>query len=130
MEFERKIISMYGKQSIPKHSGELSKLKHEGSNYDHCQEEFMRLSHQVQELPEDYLIGCFICGLRDSVKYEFIPKKTTTMMEAMRLVLVEEEKLSTMKKTQSLSFHKHIDYPTRRAGHSASRGGVAISKGT
>lgn len=44
----------------------------------------MHLSYQVQDLPKDFLVGCFIRGLSDVVKYELISKKPTTVKEAMR----------------------------------------------
>lgn len=49
-------------------------------------------SHQVPELPKEFLVGCFISGLRDTIKYDIIAKNPVTMMEAMRLAQVEEEK--------------------------------------
>lgn len=99
VEFEKGIILKYGRLSVVEHSGELSKLKQEGADYDRYQEEFINLSSQIQELPKDYLVGCFISGLRDQVKYELISKKPTTVMEAMRLAQVEEEKLAALKKS-------------------------------
>lgn len=105
MELERGIISMYGRRSVMEHSGELSKLKQEGADYDRYQKEFMGLSHQIQELPEDYLVGCFISGLRNQVKYEIISDgsnevgtsgrgKTRSIEEIIEACISEEYKLT------------------------------------
>jgi hypothetical protein len=35
-----------------------------------CQAEFERLSHQVDNLPEPFRIGCFVGGLQDEIQLE------------------------------------------------------------
>lgn len=55
---------------------------------------------QVHELPEEFLVGCFIRELRDAIKYEIIVKNPPTIEEAMRLARVEEEKLSNQRKSE------------------------------
>lgn len=60
--FEKKLINLYGGRTVARYASELSKLKQEGHSFEHYQEEFMKLSHQVHELPEDFLVGCFIGG--------------------------------------------------------------------
>lgn len=72
--FESKITSLYGGRTVAGYLGELSKLKQEGHTLEHYQEEFMLLLHQVQDLSEDFLVGCFISGLRDTIKYDIIAK--------------------------------------------------------
>lgn len=68
-EFERGLISLYDSTKTLEYAGKLSKLKQEGNNYDDYQPEFIRPSHHVHGLAQDYLISCFISGLRDQVKH-------------------------------------------------------------
>lgn len=110
-------------------SRELSKLKQEGSNYDAYQEEFMRLSHQVQDLPESYLVGCFVSGLRDTVKYEIIAKNPNSIEEAMRLAQIEEEKLASFRRTQKAPYQKNANYPGFGRGTSRAGGVANTNKG-
>lgn len=98
-DFERGLMAMYDEQTMSDYSEELSKLKQEGYNYDHYQTKFMRFSYQVPDLPENYLISCFISGLREAAKYEHISKKPSTMIEARRLAKVEE-KAAAIRKSQ------------------------------
>lgn len=67
----------------------------------------MKLSHQVHELPEDFLMGCFIGGLRDAIKYEIIAKNPDTIEEAMRLARVEEERIANQRRGVTSTFQKH-----------------------
>lgn len=39
------------------------------------QEEFEKLSHWVDGLPQNFLIGCFVVGLRDKVRLDVIVKQ-------------------------------------------------------
>lgn len=96
---------MYGGRTVAKYLGELTKLKQEGHSFDYYLEEFMRLSHQVQELPKDFLIGCFISGLRDGVKYDLIGRNPPTLEEAMRLARVKEEKTTALRKSLKTTFN-------------------------
>lgn len=86
--------------------GELSKLKQEGMTYDEYQVEFMSLSNHVHCLTQNYKINCFINGLRDVVKYKVMAKSPTTMVEAMRLVKLEEEKSTALKKNSKGNAYK------------------------
>lgn len=103
--FERKIISLYEGRIVLGYSGELSKLKQDGHTLEHYQEEFLRLSHQVQDLSVEFLVGYFISGVRDAIKYDIVAKILTTMDEAMRLAPVEE-KLQNLRKTSKPVFQK------------------------
>lgn len=51
----------------------------------------MHLSHHLHGLSLDYLISCFISGLRDLVKYEFTVKNH----QSMRLAKLEDDNTST-----------------------------------
>lgn len=53
----------------------------------------MRFSHQVEDLSEEFLVGCFVNGLCDTIKYDVVSKNPSTIEEAMRLTRVEEERV-------------------------------------
>lgn len=82
-------MPMYVRKSVTRYSGKLTKLKQEGDRFESYQKEFMRLSHQILELLEKFLVGCFINSLRDAIKYD-IAKNPLTMEEAMWLAWIEE----------------------------------------
>lgn len=58
-------MSMYDPTATCNYSGELSKLKQEGHNFEEYQSEFIRLSRLVHGLCEEFLINCFVSRLRD-----------------------------------------------------------------
>lgn len=76
----------------------------------------MRLSHQVPELPEEFLVGCFVSGLRDAIKYDVIAKHPRTMEEVMWLARVEEEKLCNQKKGCKFTTSKGGTIPMQSGG--------------
>lgn len=68
LEFEKGLISMYDSSAIKDYAGDLLKLKQEGYAYDQYQEEFMKLSHHVHSLPKEFLVSCFVSGLRETIR--------------------------------------------------------------
>lgn len=57
-------------------------------------------------------------GLRDTIKYNVVVKNPITMMEAMRLARVEEEKLLNQKKGSKFYFQKGGAVPSAIGGSS------------
>lgn len=108
-EFVRGLISIYDPSYTISYNGELSKLKQEGMRYDDYQAEFMQLSHHVHGLTHTYKMNCFISGLRETVKYEVMAKKPTTLVEAMRLAKLEEEKTAALRKSAKGNSHKEVN---------------------
>nr|TKS16317.1 hypothetical protein D5086_0000024520 [Populus alba] len=47
------------------------------------QEAFERLSHIVDNLPENFLIGCFIAGLRDDIHIDVKIKQLGTLVDTI-----------------------------------------------
>lgn len=80
----------------------------EGHTLEYYQQEFMPLLHQIQDLSEDFLIGCFISGLQDTIKYDIVAKNPTTMEEAMWLARVEEEKMMNIIRGAKSTFQKGV----------------------
>lgn len=60
---------MYDCSGVVGYSGQLIKLKQEGSWYKAYQDEFMRFLHNVYGLLEVFLTSCFISGLKDTIKF-------------------------------------------------------------
>nr|GEZ26040.1 Ty3/gypsy retrotransposon protein [Tanacetum cinerariifolium] len=56
------------------------------------QETFERLSNRVEGLPESFLVGCFIGGLKDGIRLEVKLKKPRRLVEAMGMARLVEEK--------------------------------------
>jgi hypothetical protein len=42
------------------------------------QEAFEKLSHKVDDLPENFLVGCFIAGLKDEIRLDVRVKQPKT----------------------------------------------------
>lgn len=97
-------------------------MKHERHTYDFYQEELMRISHQVQDLAKEFLVGCFISGSRNAIKYDVVAKNPTTMMEAMRLAQVEEEKLLNIRRGSKVAFQKGGSPPNSTRSTTTLRG--------
>jgi hypothetical protein len=55
------------------------------------QEAFERLSHRVDGLPETFLIGCFIAGLRDEIRLDVKIKQPKTLVDTIRVAKLVEE---------------------------------------
>lgn len=55
-------------------------------------EAFKQLSHQVNGLPERFLIGSFIAGFRDDISLEVKIKRPSTLVDAIRVARLIEEK--------------------------------------
>lgn len=74
MDFEQGLGVMYEDLDVVDYFEELAKLKQEGNAFDAYLREFMRLFNQVHGLLEEFLVSCFISGLRELVKLE-LPSK-------------------------------------------------------
>ena len=56
------------------------------------QEAFEKLSHQVDGLPENFLNGCFIAGLRDDIRLDVKIKQPSTLADTIGVArLIEEQ---------------------------------------
>ena len=67
------------------------------------QEAFEGLSHQVEGLPEPFLIGCFIAGLRDDIRLDVKIKQPRTLTSAIGVSRLIEERNLLQKKTTTPS---------------------------
>lgn len=89
----------------------------------------MRISEQIQGLPEDFLVGCFISGLRDVMKYELISKKPMTLEEAMRLSRVEEKSM-VLRRGQRVPYSRSTQQTTTSRRVNAGTGGSGTKNST
>jgi len=64
-------------------------------------EAFERLSHRIDNLPESFLLDCFVGGLKEDIRLEVKLKKPCTMTDAMGLSRLVEEKLNLQRQLTS-----------------------------
>ncbi|CAH9123102.1 unnamed protein product [Cuscuta epithymum] len=90
-EFVRAIRLRFGPTEFADPSEALSRLK-QSTTVAVYQETFEQLSHQIDDLPESFLIGCFSGGLRDEIRLDVKTLKPRTLEEAFGLAQLVEEK--------------------------------------
>ena len=56
------------------------------------QESFEKLSHQVDGLPESFLIGSFIGGFQDEIRLDVKIKQPRTLAETIGVARLTEER--------------------------------------
>ena len=69
VEFTQAILLRFGPTDYEDPSEALTRLKQVSSVVAY-QEEFEKLSHWVDSLPETFLIGCFVAGLRNEIRLD------------------------------------------------------------
>nr|GFD32735.1 transposon Ty3-G Gag-Pol polyprotein [Tanacetum cinerariifolium] len=62
-------------------------------------ETFERLSQRVDGLPESFLCGCFIGGLKEEIHLEVKLKKPRILSEAIGLARLVDEKMTLQRRT-------------------------------
>lgn len=77
-EFEGGLLSVYDHSTSSDYAGKLSKLKQKKMPSEEYMSEFMRFSHFVRGLPEEYLMSCFTSGLKEPNRFEAMAKEPTT----------------------------------------------------
>ncbi|KAL6313963.1 hypothetical protein AAG906_011693 [Vitis piasezkii] len=101
----------------------LLKLSHDSTDFDVAayHETFEKLSHQVDGLPEAFLVGCFITGLRDDIRLDVKIKQPKVLAYAIGVArLIEERNQLQMK----------LNYPSRpQPAISTSRAGPNSTSG-
>nr|GEV91046.1 hypothetical protein [Tanacetum cinerariifolium] len=96
-EFSQALLARFRPTDYENPFESLSRLKHT-TMVAQYQESFEKLSHQVDGLPEDFLMTCYIGGLKDEVKLEVKMKKPRSLIDAMGLSRMAEEKLGLARK--------------------------------
>ncbi|EEF39867.1 conserved hypothetical protein [Ricinus communis] len=63
------------------------------------QKAFEKLYHQIDGLPEGFLVGCFIAGLRDEIRLDVKIKQPKTLADAIGVTRLVEERNRLQKKS-------------------------------
>ncbi|KAJ8751836.1 hypothetical protein K2173_026032 [Erythroxylum novogranatense] len=90
-EFTRSLLQRFGPTDYEDPAEALSRLK-QTTTVEAYQDAFERLSHQVDGLPESFLVGSFTAGLRDEIRLEVKLKKPRTLNDAIGAARIIEEK--------------------------------------
>ncbi|GJY42112.1 transposon ty3-G gag-pol polyprotein [Tanacetum coccineum] len=96
-EFSQALLARFGPTDYENPAEALSRLKHT-TTVAQYQESFEKLSHQVDGLPEEFLMACYIGGLKDEVRLEVKMKKPRSLIDAIGLSRMTEEKLGLARK--------------------------------
>jgi hypothetical protein len=86
------------------------------------QEAFERLSHRVDGLPETFLIGCFIAGLRDEIRLDVKIKQPKTLADTIGVARLVEERNQLQRKP--FSNNRLLPVMTFQRGHSNPSPGI------
>ncbi|XP_077215613.1 uncharacterized protein LOC143850231 [Tasmannia lanceolata] len=91
--FVSALNTRFGPTAYEDFAGALAKLRQSSSVRDY-QQEFERLANHTQGLQEDFLIRCFVFGLRDEIQVEVQMFQPTSLTAAIGLAGLQEEKLN------------------------------------
>ncbi|XP_057481136.1 uncharacterized protein LOC130768158 [Actinidia eriantha] len=90
-EFTKAVLLRFGPTEFEDPSEALSRLK-QTTTIAAYQEAFERLSHRVDKLPETFLIGCFIAGLKDDIRLDVKIKQPRTLADTIGVARLVEER--------------------------------------
>nr|GEU31271.1 transposon Ty3-G Gag-Pol polyprotein [Tanacetum cinerariifolium] len=96
-EFTKVLLVRFGPTNYKDPSEALHRLKQSTTTVIY-QETFERLSNRVEGLLESFLVGCFICELKDEIRLEDKLKKPRRLVEAMGMARLVEEKNNLARK--------------------------------
>ncbi|XP_074352895.1 uncharacterized protein LOC141692051 [Apium graveolens] len=91
-EFTKALLLRFGPTEYDDPSESLHRLKQSTTVATYI-EFFERLSHRIENLPESFLLGCFVGGLKEEIRLEVKLKKPRTIVDAMGLARLVEEKM-------------------------------------
>ncbi|KAL5753569.1 hypothetical protein ACOSP7_021789 [Xanthoceras sorbifolium] len=89
-EFTKAVLLHFGPIDYEDPSEALSRLK-QTTNVVAYQEAFKKLSHQVDGLPKNFLIDCFITGLQDDIRLDVKIKQSSTLADTIGVTRLIEE---------------------------------------
>lgn len=90
-EFTTAVLLCFGPTDFENPSEALTRLR-QTTSVEAYQEMFEKLSYRVDGLPESFLVGCFIAGLRDEVRLDVKIKNPHTLAEAIGVARPIEER--------------------------------------
>ncbi|KAL5718323.1 hypothetical protein ACHQM5_011236 [Ranunculus cassubicifolius] len=97
-EFTRAVLHRFGPTDYEDPSEALTLLQ-QTSTVAVYQEAFEKLSNQVDGLPESFLVGCFIAGLRDDIRLDVKIKQPKTLADTIGIARLVEERNQLQKKS-------------------------------
>ncbi|KAK9225705.1 hypothetical protein WN943_010749 [Citrus x changshan-huyou] len=119
-EFTNAVLLRFGPTDYEDPSEALSHLK-QTTTVVAYQEAFEKLSHQINGLPQHFLIGCFIAGLRDDIRLDVKIKQPRILADAIRVARhVEERNLLQRKARMSYPFQTSSVIPRTMPNTTAS----------
>lgn len=121
-EFTKALLLRFGPTDFDDPAEALTRLKQTSAVATYL-EEFERLSQLIDGLPDTYLVGCFVAGLKDEIRLDVKIKKPRTLVEAIGVSRLIEERNSIQKRsttiprspiTNSIAYHKHTRTPIKQ----------------
>ncbi|KAL5767981.1 hypothetical protein ACOSQ2_014764 [Xanthoceras sorbifolium] len=101
-EFMRSILHRFGPTDYDDPSEAFPCLKQTTTVVDY-QNDFERFSHRVDDLPENFLIGCFIAGLKDDIRLDVRVRQPRTLSNAINVArLIEERNLHQQRNSSNI----------------------------
>ncbi|GKB06306.1 transposon ty3-G gag-pol polyprotein [Tanacetum coccineum] len=90
-EFSKALLGTFEPTDYEDPTEALSRLK-QVTTMAFYQDAFEKISHQVDGLPEVFLVGCFIGGFKEEIRLEVKLKKPRSLMDAIGMAHLVEEK--------------------------------------
>lgn len=94
------ILERFGPSSFDDFTGALTKLRQTGTVREY-QTEFEKLANHTEGLSDEFFRSCFVSGLKDALRSEVKMFRPTTMMEALGLAKLAEDKISALQRSRS-----------------------------
>lgn len=113
-EFTAAVLQRFGPTDYEDPAEALTRLK-QVTTIAVYQAEFEKLSQQVDNLPENYLVSCFISGLSDEIRLDVKVKQPRTLSDAIGVARLVEERNLLQKKTTNSGRITNVGQPTRSA---------------
>ena len=120
-ELTQAISLRFGPTEYEDPSEALTRLK-QTSTVVVYQEAFERLSHRVDGLPETFLVGCFIAGLKDEIRLDVKIKQPKTLAETIGVARLVEERNQLQRRPYSNN--RLLPVTTIQRGHSNPSPGI------
>ena len=91
-EFSQLLLQWFGPSAFDGFTGALTKLCQTGTRWEY-QIEFEKLANDTEGLPNAFYLSCFISGMKDAIHSEVKMFPPRTMMEALGLAKLAEDKI-------------------------------------
>jgi hypothetical protein len=91
------VLHRFGPTDYEDPSEALTRLR-QSTTVSTYQTEFEKLSQRIDGLPENYLVGCFIAGLRDEIRLDVKVKQPSTLLDAIGVARLVEERIQLQKR--------------------------------